>query len=143
MGALPQAEVFRHYARSDIFVLPCRAVVLGIFERELGFLKGLEIWFERNARVVKDGIPNVLVEAMVMGLPVVSTVLSGIPELVQSGRNGLLIQPGDVAGLAKAIDELLSDPALRRRSRRAGRRRCTSSLRSTDEHRDLGANLPY
>jgi glycosyltransferase involved in cell wall biosynthesis len=114
-GPLSQADVFSHYARSDIFTLPCKNAILSLRDPEAGFLKGLEAWFENNAGTVKDGIPNVLVEAMVMGLPVVSTAFSGIPELVEHGRNGLLVQPGDAAELANALDELLSDPTLRKR----------------------------
>jgi glycosyltransferase involved in cell wall biosynthesis len=114
-GPLPQAEVFHHYARSDVFTIPCKNAILSIRDPEAGLLKGLEAWFENNSGAVRDGIPNVLVEAMVMGLPVVSTAFSGIPELVEHGRNGLLVQPADVAGLARALDELLSDPTLRKR----------------------------
>jgi glycosyltransferase involved in cell wall biosynthesis len=114
-GPLPQADVFRHYARSDVFTLPCKNAILSIRDPEAGLVKGLEAWFEHNAGVVKDGIPNVLVEAMVMGLPVVSTAFSGIPELVEHRRNGLLVEPGNVAELASALDELLSDPTLRKR----------------------------
>ena len=69
----------------------------------------------------RDGIPNVLVEAMACGLPVVSTTVAGIPELVKPGQNGLLVAPRDVAGLAAALAELLRDPeqrhALGRRAR--------------------------
>jgi glycosyltransferase involved in cell wall biosynthesis len=114
VGSLPQVEVFRQYARSDIFALPCRPVTARIIDSEGGLLKGLEAWFE-NQRVVKDGIPNVLAEAMAMGLPVLSTVLSGIPELVRSERNGLLVPPGDPERLAAALDGLLGDPARRKR----------------------------
>ena len=49
----------------------------------------------------RDGIPNVLVEAMACGLPVVSTSAGGIPELVTHGVNGFLTAPGDVAGIEK------------------------------------------
>jgi glycosyltransferase involved in cell wall biosynthesis len=113
-GSLPQAQVFRQYARSDIFALPCQPVAVRVLGGEGGVLKGLEAWFETERRVVKDGIPNVLAEAMAMGLPVVSTVLSGIPELVQSERNGLLVPPGDPERLAAALDGLLSDPVRRK-----------------------------
>ena len=69
----------------------------------------------------RDGIPNVLVEAMACGLPVVSTTVAGIPELVKPGQNGLLVPPRDVAGLAEALAALLRDPeqrqALGRRAR--------------------------
>ena len=114
LGSLPQVEVFRQYARSDIFALPCRPVTARVVDGEGGLLKGLEAWFE-SQRVVKDGIPNVLAEAMAMGLPVVSTVLSGIPELVRSERNGLLVPPGDPERLATALDGLINDPARRKR----------------------------
>jgi len=115
VGSLPQPEVFAQYARSDIFALPCRPVTLQVFDREAGLLKGLEAWFEGGERAMKDGIPNVLAEAMVMGLPVVSTDLSGIPELVENGRNGMLVPPGDVDKLAGALAELLGDASLRKR----------------------------
>jgi glycosyltransferase involved in cell wall biosynthesis len=62
-----------------------------------------------------DGIPVVLMEAMSQSIPVVSTRLSGIPELVLDGETGLLAEPGDAPGLADQIDRLLSDPGLRRR----------------------------
>jgi glycosyltransferase involved in cell wall biosynthesis len=57
----------------------------------------------------KEGLPNVLLEAMSMGLPVVSTRLAGTPEVVHDGTTGLLVEPGDVPGLAAAIERLGSD----------------------------------
>ena len=56
-----------------------------------------------------EGLPMAILEAMSFGLPVVSTPVGGIPELVQNGRNGTLVAPGDVGGLASAISALLSD----------------------------------
>src|SRR6185295_11456421 len=53
----------------------------------------------------RDGIPNVLVEAMAMGRPVVSTRVSGIPELIQDGENGRLVEPGDPEALSAALAE--------------------------------------
>ena len=57
----------------------------------------------------RDGIPNVLVEAMACGLPVVSTAVAGIPELVRHGENGLMVAPHDVPALADALAALLDD----------------------------------
>jgi len=69
----------------------------------------------------RDGIPNVLVEAMACGLPGVTTSAGGVTELVRHDVNGLVARPGDVAGIADSVDLLLRDPALRRRLGPAGR----------------------
>jgi colanic acid/amylovoran biosynthesis glycosyltransferase len=87
-GAVPHDEVLRLMQRAAIFVLP--AVVAADGDR--------------------DGIPNVILEAMAMSLPVISTRHSGIPEAVVDGTTGLLVEPGDAAALAAAIRELLDDP---------------------------------
>jgi len=60
----------------------------------------------------RDGIPNVLVEAMSMGLPVVASNVSGIPELVAHEENGLLAPPADPDALANSLERLLADPQL-------------------------------
>jgi colanic acid/amylovoran biosynthesis glycosyltransferase len=69
----------------------------------------------------RDGIPTVLLEAMVSGVPVISTTVSGVPELVVHGENGLLVPERDERGLADAIEELLQNPGLRERLRAKGR----------------------
>lgn len=69
----------------------------------------------------REGIPVVLMEAMASGVPVVASRLSGIPELVEDGKTGLLIEPGDARGLALTLERLLGDPALRGRLGAAGR----------------------
>jgi colanic acid/amylovoran biosynthesis glycosyltransferase len=69
----------------------------------------------------EDGIPVALIEALARGAAVVSTRISGIPELVVDGRTGLLVAPNDVLALADALERVLRDPALARRLGDAGR----------------------
>jgi glycosyltransferase involved in cell wall biosynthesis len=69
----------------------------------------------------RDGIPNVLVEAMACGLPVVSTAVAGIPELVRPGANGVLVPPRDVAALAEALATLIDAPERREAMGKAAR----------------------
>lgn len=69
----------------------------------------------------RDGIPNVLVEAMAVGLPVVSTRAGGVAELVTDGVDGLLADPGDADLLARHVGDLLDDPGRRARLGRAAR----------------------
>lgn len=71
----------------------------------------------------REGIPVVLMEAMASGLPVVASRLSGIPELVTDGLDGLLVAPADDAPLADALARLSADPGLRKRLGEAGRAR--------------------
>src|SRR5205085_8812167 len=60
----------------------------------------------------RDGIPNVVLEAMAAGLPVVATGLSGIPEAVVHGKTGLLVAPDTPAELAEALARILNDSEL-------------------------------
>ena len=93
-------EMARLYGAADAFALPSRVVNGGD----------------------RDGLPNVLVEAVSLGLAVVSTRVSAIPELIQDGVTGLLVEPEDPLSLAGALERLLSDPALRERLGAAGQR---------------------
>ena len=68
-----------------------------------------------------EGMPMALLEAMSWGLPVVATAVGAIPELIADGKNGLLVAPGDVNGLASSLALLARDPALRERLGRAAR----------------------
>jgi colanic acid/amylovoran biosynthesis glycosyltransferase len=70
-----------------------------------------------------EGIPVVLMEAMAMAIPCVTTHITGIPELIQNEHDGLLVAPGDDVGLAAAIGLLMDDSTLRERLGRAGRQR--------------------
>lgn len=108
------------YARASVFALPCEVLENGD----------------------RDGIPNTLAEAMAMGLAVVSTAISGIPELVDDGVDGLLVPAGDAAALAGALRRLLHDAGLRRRLGGAARHKVRNrfdSLRTTRDLRDLFA----
>lgn len=93
-GAVPQTETAAWYQAADVFCLPSFA----------------------------EGVPVVLMEAMATGLPVVTTRIAGIPELVEDGVSGRLVPPGRADLLASALAELADDPALRRRMGEAGRR---------------------
>lgn len=88
-GGLPRNKVLEMLLNSDVFVL---ASVL-----------------TRQGK--REGIPVVLMEAMASGLPVISSRLSGIPELVDDGNSGLLVEPGDTEALAAALLDLASNPA--------------------------------
>jgi glycosyltransferase involved in cell wall biosynthesis len=93
VGARPQTEVRAALSAATIFALPSLIAPDGD----------------------RDGIPVSLMEAMAAGAPVVSTRVSGIPELIEEEREGLLVSPGDSRALADALTRLLDDAALRRR----------------------------
>lgn len=69
-----------------------------------------------------DGLPNIVIESLAAGVPVIATSLYGIPEVVRDGVNGLLVQPNDPGALAAAIVRLLDDGGLARRIADEGRR---------------------
>ena len=84
-------------------------------EEVIGMLDSAELFVMASVRGSdgqQDGIPIVLMEAMALGVPAVSTKLSGIPELVIDNQTGLLVTPGDEAHLAAAIKRLLDDQEL-------------------------------
>jgi glycosyltransferase involved in cell wall biosynthesis len=68
-----------------------------------------------------EGMPMALLEAWAAGVPVVSTSVGGIPELIEEGCTGLLVAPGDDDALAAALEELVADPARARALGEAGR----------------------
>lgn len=90
-GAKTIDEILELYRQSHIFALPCVIARSGD----------------------RDGMPNVILEAMAMQLPVITTPVTGNTELVQDGINGLLVGESDANSLAQAIERLINDPALR------------------------------
>ena len=93
LGARTQGEVQALYGASHVFALPC---IVGD---------------DGN----RDGLPVSIVEALACGLPVISTPVTGIPEAVQEGVNGLLVPERDVKALADALESLAREPGLRER----------------------------
>jgi glycosyltransferase involved in cell wall biosynthesis len=89
-GPMSQSQLFSEYQKASAFCLPCRVLENGD----------------------RDGIPNVLMEAMAVGVPVVSTPISGIPELIHDGVNGLLVPSEDARALAAAFLRLTGDNRL-------------------------------
>jgi colanic acid/amylovoran biosynthesis glycosyltransferase len=81
-----------------------------------------------------EGIPVVLMEAMAMEIPCVTTRITGVPELICDGVDGLLVAPSDLEGLIEALAKLIDDEVLRERIAKAGRRRIL-------EHYDLRRNV--
>lgn len=95
LGPVGQDDIRDWYAWADVFCLPSYA----------------------------EGVPVVLMEALAMEVPVVTTRIAGIPELVEDGVNGLLVEPGRPGDVAQALRTLAEDSSLRRRMGAAGRRR--------------------
>lgn len=100
LGFLPSAAVRHHLADAHCMVLP--SIITG--------------------RGKMEGIPVAIMEAMAMQVPVVSTAISGIPEIITSGINGILVEPANAAALADAIHRIYQSPALAKSMGEAARR---------------------
>lgn len=94
------ADLQAIYRGASIFVLPCRLTADGD----------------------RDGIPNAMLEAMASGLPIITTSVSGIPEVIVDGQNGLLVEAENAQALTNAVTRLLDDSQLGERLGEAGRR---------------------
>ena len=92
LGTQPHHVVLDHYRQADLFVLGCEVAPNGD----------------------RDGIPNVVLESMAMGVPVVTTQISAIPEVIEHGKTGLLVPPGRPEEMAGAMKRLLTDIDLRK-----------------------------
>lgn len=115
LGPAIQGEVLAHYHRAHLYVLPCLVAADGN----------------------RDGLPVSLVEALACGLPVVSTPVTGIPEVVRDGENGLMVPSNDPVALADAIAGLIQD----RTRYEALRRGARPSVASRFDHHQTAAAL--
>lgn len=106
-GHIPHHEdrLIQTYRQADIFSLPSITV------------KG-----------DKEGIPGTIIEAMACGLPVISTYHAGIPEIIKSGQDGILVQEGDVEALSQAFADLINDVSLREKLGRSAAKRAVNEL---------------
>ena len=114
-GALPQAEVRKSLYSASIFALPSVVTTTGD----------------------RDGIPVSLMEAMAAGTPSVSTRVSGIPELIDHEREGLLVPERDAPALARALVRLLDDPKLGERLAVAARAKVEREFDASVEARKV------
>ncbi len=103
------------YREVDLFALPCRIARDGD----------------------RDGLPNVVVEAQSQRLCVLSTAISGVPELIEDDVNGVLIQPDDAEALARELARLITHPDLRRRLGAAGEKRVREAFDHATSIADL------
>ena len=108
-GPVDQNHIIAYYQAADVFVLPSFA----------------------------EGLPVVLMEAMAMEIPCITTAITGVPELIQSGEDGLLVAASDRDGLVEAIAKLVNDPLLRKQIGQAGRSKVLSDYDLTKNTRYL------
>ena len=112
------ADVFRHVTAAEFG--PLRADYLGL-------LRAADVFALPS---FEEGLPLAMLEAMAIGLPVISTPVNGIPEAIVSERDGLLVAPGNAEALAAAIARLKASPDLRASLASAGRHRAVTEFDS-------------
>src|SRR5215472_8095442 len=118
-GAKPQIELRRRLAAANVFVLP------SVIDPDGGM----------------DNLPTVIMEAMATGLPVVSTNIGGIPEMVIENETGFLVKPGHAEAIADAIERVISDRSLAERLGHAGYERAQALFSIEKNVRELCALL--
>jgi glycosyltransferase involved in cell wall biosynthesis len=116
-GPKPQHELRARLANAKVFVMP------SVPEPEGGM----------------DNLPTVIMEAMATGLPVVSTTIGGIPEMVIENETGLLVQPNDAVALAEAIEKVTNNQSLAQRLGQAGYERAKTLFSIEKNARELHA----
>ena len=117
-GKLGHADVIELFRQACLFVLPC---IIG-------------------SDGDRDGIPNVILEALAMKVPVITTAVSGIPEIIDHRKTGLLVKQGDASALAGSLLQLLNNPELGRTLANAGYQRVREMF-SNDTNLQLLAQL--
>ena len=115
LGTQTHEQVLKHFKSSDLFVLGCEIAPNGD----------------------RDGIPNVLVESLAMGIPALATHISAIPEILVNEKTGLTVPPREPQLMAVAMERLLTDMTLRDRLIRAGKAHVTDRF----DNRKLIGNL--
>lgn len=118
-GTKPQSELRRRLAAANVFVLP------SVIDPEGGM----------------DNLPTVIMEAMATGLPVISTNIGGIPEMVIENETGFLVQPGDAVAMADAVSKIIGDASLARRLGQSGYERARTLFAIDKNVRELCALL--
>jgi glycosyltransferase involved in cell wall biosynthesis len=116
-GAKPQTELRRRLAAANVFVLP------SVIDPDGGM----------------DNLPTVIMEAMATGLPVVSTNIGGIPEMVIENETGFLVQPGNIAAMAAAIEKVIGDSSFAAKLGHSGYERARRLFSIENNVRELDA----
>ena len=119
LGPKPQHEIAEHLAMGTVFVLPSLIDASG----------GM------------DNLPTVIMEAMATGLPVISTPIGGIPEMVVQNETGVLVPAGDSSALASAIERVIADLSLARRLGENGYKRANELFSIEKNVRELLATI--
>jgi len=117
VGAKPQTQLRHRLAAANVFVLP------SVIDPDGGM----------------DNLPTVIMEAMATGLPVVSTNIGGIPEMVIENKTGFLVQRGDAPAMADAIENVINDPSLAQRLGQFGYERAQALFSIETNVRELYA----
>jgi glycosyltransferase involved in cell wall biosynthesis len=89
--------------------------------------------------VSPENFPYAVLEAFALGKPVVASAVGGLPEMVEDGVTGLVVEPGDAAGLAAAMKRLTADRGLAMRMGEAGRRRVETEWDAASHYRSIRA----